>query len=57
MAVLSKMQRNLKYLHPDSANPALNLTASKLTNLINDRSLIPKARKEFEFICVLFVVF
>ena len=35
---------------------ALNLTFSKQTNLINVLDLIPKTRKEFEFICVLFVV-
>jgi len=56
MAVLSPMQLNPKYLYPDSVNPALNLIVSKHTNLINVLDLIPKTRKEFEFICVLFVV-
>ena len=56
MAVLSPMQLNPKYLYPDSVNPALNLIVSKHTNLINVLDLIPKTRKEFEFICALFVV-
>ena len=56
MAVLSPMKLNPKYLYPDSANPALNLIASKHTNLINVLDLIPETRKEFELICVLFVV-
>ena len=54
MVVLSPMQ--LKYLYRDLANPALNLITSKQTNLMNVPGLIPTARKEFEFICVLFVV-
>jgi hypothetical protein len=56
MAMLSQMQLNPKYLYPDSTNPALNLIASKNTNLTNVLDSIPKARREFEFICVLFVV-
>jgi len=36
--------------------PALNLIVSKHTNLINVLDLISKSRREFEFICVLFVV-
>ncbi len=36
--------------------PALNLIVSKHTNLINVLDSTPKARKEFKFICVLFVV-
>ena len=57
MAVLSPMQLNPKYLYHDLANPDSNLIASKHTNLINVLDLIPKTRKEFEFICALFVVF
>jgi len=57
MAVLSPMKLNPKYLYHDLANPDSNLIASKHTNLINVLDLIPKTRKEFEFICALFVVF
>jgi hypothetical protein len=56
MAMLSQMQLNPKYLYPDSANPALNLIASKLTNLTNVLDSIPKARREFKSTCALFVV-
>jgi hypothetical protein len=56
MAILSQMQLNLKYLYPDSANPALNLIASKHTNLMNALDSVPRARRKFGFICALFVV-
>lgn len=54
--MLSQMQLNPKYLYPDSTNPALNLIASKLTNLINVLDSIPKAGREFKFTCALFLV-
>ena len=56
MAMLSQMQLNPKYLYHDLVNPALNLIVSKHTNLTNVLDLVAKTRKEFELICVLFVV-